>query len=369
MPARKNARKKDAAAKFAKQTLRLPAPQGVRLVALGFLEDAGDARKRLAQAHDAKALHDFRVALRRLRSWLRSFKVELDGSVKRKHRRSLRDIASATNLGRDIDVQLHWLHDARKGLSRKRRRGADWMKQYLTTRQRQAGDPVDTELLKKFSKTHKDLTERLSTVEQPVKNADIRTLASAIALRITTHVEALDDALAEVHDVADEKQAHEARIAAKRLRYLLEPAAPQVKGGGDVLEMLKSLQDELGDLHDSHVLGHELTAVMASSAAAGAGRLAKRVVRLASPHDGDGDGDGDGDSDGDSDGNGDGDGDSNEDRVPDAPQNALATLGRRVGQDAQKAFDRVHEGWLGGRYARFKRDIATFAERLDEKYS
>ena len=321
MPASK-ARRDGAAAKLAKKTLRSPAPQGIRLVALGFLEDAEAASEKLKRAPDAKALHDFRVALRRLRSWLRSFKGEFDGTARKKDRRALRDIATATNVGRDIHVQLTWLRGAAKGLNRKRRRGADWMKQYLTTRQAVEGQPVDAALLKKFSRVRKDLGGRLSSFELPVKDTPaLPTLASAIAGRIATHLTALDDALADVHAVTDEEQAHRARIAAKRLRYLLEPAAAQVKHGSDVLRMLKSLQDELGALHDAHVLGHELRNAMESLAT----------------------------TDG-------------------APRSELATLGRRIGADATQSFDHVRRDWRGNRFARFRKAIATFARRLDESH-
>jgi CHAD domain-containing protein len=325
----RKARRKRASARLAKGTLRLPAAEGIRLVALEFLQDAESARKNLARSPDAKALHDLRVALRRLRSWLRSFKPEFDGVTRKRDRRALREITAATNLGRDIDVQLVWLRDAAKG---KRRRGADWMKKYLTTRQQLAGNPVDSALLKRFSRVRKDLKERLTTAPS-VKDTDSRTLASAIAARLTTHVEALDEALGDVHSVADEKQAHKARIVAKRLRYLLEPAAVQVKQGAEVVRMLKSLQDELGELHDAHVLAHELKAAMESSASENGG-----------------------------------DGDAPAPHDTEVPQGALATLHLRLGRDAQVAFDRVHADWLSERYVSFKQELASFAQQLDEAY-
>lgn len=338
-------RRKGATAKLREQTLRLPVAQGVRVVALGFLDDAEAASKRLAR--DSKALRRFRVALRRLRSWLRSFQPEFEGIAKKKDRRALRDITDATSLSRDIDVHLVWLRRAGKGLSQKRRRGADWMKEYLKWQQLTV-DPADADLLKKFSRIRKDLGERLSA-DQPVNTSVAGpTLASVIASRLTSHVEDLDEALAEVSSVTDEEQAHQARIAAKRLRYLIEPAVPHVKQGDDLLRMLKSLQDELGALHDAHLLAHELSAAIESSAVAGAARLAKQAIEHAMSRD-----------------NQDG---AAAGHMSDVPQSALGSLGRRLGDDAQKAFDRVHKDWLSERYARFKRDLAAFAKRLDETY-
>ena len=48
------------------------AARSARLVALSLMEDLAHERERLAAEKDSETLHDFRVALRRLRSWLRS---------------------------------------------------------------------------------------------------------------------------------------------------------------------------------------------------------------------------------------------------------------------------------------------------------
>jgi CYTH domain-containing protein len=46
---------------------------------------------------------------------------------------------------------------------------------------------------------------------------------------------------------------HRARIAGKRLRYLLEPIEALVPEGKECIAQLKALQDLLGDHHDTHV--------------------------------------------------------------------------------------------------------------------
>jgi len=50
-----------------------------------------------------------------------------------------------------------------------------------------------------------------------------------------------------------EEEIHRARIAAKHLRYLLEPFAADLPGGDAIIERLKGLQDDFGDVHDAHV--------------------------------------------------------------------------------------------------------------------
>jgi len=82
-------------------------------------------------------------------------------------------------------------------------------------------------------------------------------VACASALR--EHAGALVDALEAVSGPGDVAHAHRARIAAKRLRYLLEPIADLAPGAPSAVKRLKGLQDALGELHDLHVLAAELS--------------------------------------------------------------------------------------------------------------
>src|SRR5258708_4565997 len=104
------------------ELLKQPVDRAAREVALGLLEQADEAGKRLDHPDDPEALHDFRVAVRRLRSWLRAYKEPLRGSVSGKHRDVLRAVAHATNAGRDAEVHVEWLR-ARAEFFRGRRRG------------------------------------------------------------------------------------------------------------------------------------------------------------------------------------------------------------------------------------------------------
>jgi hypothetical protein len=54
------------------------------------------------------------------------------------------------------------------------------------------------------------------------------------------------------------EEAHRARIAAKRLRYLLEPLVRRAPGTKGLTTQLKGLQDVLGHLHDLHVMSEEI---------------------------------------------------------------------------------------------------------------
>jgi CHAD domain-containing protein len=235
------------------------------VVGLELIGDAAQAADRLTHARDDEALHDFRVAVRRLRSWLRAFKGDLGNSVRRRDRRTLRTLVAATNSGRDAEVQLAWLARVTKSKDRRRKRGATWLSEYIGDRQRLAGDSFDDSCIDDFDDLRKQLTKRLSKTIDGSKD-DEATLAAAIATQLPSHVDTLVAALHSVHSFDDEPAAHEARIAAKRLRYLLEPAAVRIKLAAAMVERLKTLQDDLGELHDVHVMGHTLREAIASAA-------------------------------------------------------------------------------------------------------
>ncbi len=330
------------------KALRLPLPSGARLVASGFLEDATRASARLGRETDEKALHEFRVAIRRLRSWLRAFRADFEDVVRKEDRRQLRDIAAATNLGRDTHVQIDWLRGAAKGLHFRRKRGASWLKEYLETRRLMAGDPMDEELIAEFRRVHDDLEARLARYGRRGGNGSKHpSLGAALASQLMPHVEELWTALDDVQSVTQEIPAHKARIQAKRLRYLLEPAAPFIKKGPELLAMLKELQDELGALHDAHLLGHELRSALEASALASIHRASDRA--LGRPED-----------------NGIGPATA---LLAMAPRSALLTLAKRVRDDAGRAFKHVKKDWLRGRYHRFSREMELFAKRLEKKYA
>ena len=247
--------------------LTLSAVRGARLIALDRLEKAGKEADHLSSdPDDLRALHDLRVALRRVRSWLRAFKPELEDSVAPKDRHRLRDLVDVTNRGRDADVQLAWLSKAAKRGDEVHRRGAERLIDVIQTDRRSANEPLTPDWYDAFSKEQARLAKRLSTVREPVRTfgRPPPTLAAAIGARLSDHLEALLSALNSVRSADDDREAHAARIAAKRLRYLIEPVQ-DLRGGKTLIKQLKKLQDELGALHDAHVLGRRVEQAIASS--------------------------------------------------------------------------------------------------------
>jgi hypothetical protein len=83
-------------ADFPADLLERPAVDAASLVALRYLDDSTTAATRLSDRTDAEALHDFRVAVRRLRVTLQAYPGLREG-VPKKYRRRLRKLTRATN--------------------------------------------------------------------------------------------------------------------------------------------------------------------------------------------------------------------------------------------------------------------------------
>jgi CHAD domain-containing protein/CYTH domain-containing protein len=266
------------------QLLDLPVAEAVRLRALELLAAAQAARPRLEATapgnEDDEALHDFRVALRRLRSVLKAHAnlPGLGGKVERLRRR-LGDVADATGPARDAEVQLAWLTGARRGLPATARAAHAWLRARLVAGHDAAYAKVRDEAARRFDALHDKAQRRLARYRADVTDKGV-TWAAALATLLLEHAADLAAQLAAVRRATDEEAAHRARITGKQLRYLVEPLAASERVGAaakTVVADLKQLQDVLGELHDAHVLGHVAQQAMVDAAAERARQLGQAV--------------------------------------------------------------------------------------------
>jgi CHAD domain-containing protein len=257
--------------------LARPAAEATRLIALGYLEDASAAATRLEDPKDEEALHDFRVALRRLRSTLRAYRLELRASVRRGSRDRLGRIADATNRSRDADVALAWLRPLTSALTSGERVGLRELIERIERRRDDVYEKTVDHVRRSFTKTAKRLRKRLGEYRQAVQPAAAdgtpAGFATIAAAAVTEHAADLGQRLAEVHSPDQFDEVHAARIAAKRLRYLLEPLGAQVPDGATLVRKLRELQDLLGGLCDTQVLAMEVEAAVTAAGAVRARRL------------------------------------------------------------------------------------------------
>ncbi|MEP6691130.1 MAG: CHAD domain-containing protein, partial [Gemmatimonadaceae bacterium] len=324
------------------------APETARWFALSLLDEATAARARLDEEDDAEALHDFRVALRRLRSCLRSYADELDGSVSNKTSKELRDLARASGASRDTEVHLAWLAEQEATVSARQRHGWRWLRDTLADQKASSDAELAREVRADFARVCRRLARGLRKLritvrlDEPSLAMSGREVTGALVLQLADE---LGETLASVNTLDDQSEAHAARIAGKRLRYALELLRTDAACTGDVeplVESIKTLQDLLGDVHDAHVFGETITALSADAASEHARQVSTAVFV------------------------GDDDRAAVKREQRKDPRFGLLELVRRLRHRGEVAFDAVGAQWLGGRAEEFLRDVRALGERLAE---
>jgi CHAD domain-containing protein/CYTH domain-containing protein len=244
--------------------LSLLVDEGARRLALARLEEATAARSRMGSS-DPEALHDYRVALRRLRSCLRSYRRTLRSTLSRKSLRRLRRLAHGTNRSRDLEVHLAWLSEQRDRAGEAERPGVGWLHEQLTAAQREAVKAMRDLDERIFPKLHDRLVAELTEFRTTIRldgSLRPRSMAAATGSLVREASERLRDRLPKIHGYSSETAIHRARIAAKHLRYLCEPFASAVAHAEEIVDRLKQFQNGFGDVHDAHVFLTELRGML-----------------------------------------------------------------------------------------------------------
>jgi CHAD domain-containing protein len=292
-----------------------PAKRGARLAALELLRELRLCRDRLDDPGDREALHDFRVALRRLRSWLRAFRPVLCDTLRSKAERRLRRLASETATSRDLEVHMRWVRRERRTLRRPSRAGATWLLRHLEREKVSRDGYLRRALDDRFERGTERVEAALLHFEASVLD-DGPSYASVAGELVTRHASALVAAMNTLSTSGDRLDVHTARIAAKRLRYLLEILGPNWSHSTGVVETLKQLQNDLGEVHDAQIFGSEIATLIDSL---GADRALSREGTDKNHRNGDG---------------------RRGDPIP-----GLRMLARRLRRHEQAAFKRVGRSW------------------------
>ncbi|HEX6106168.1 MAG TPA: CHAD domain-containing protein [Gemmatimonadales bacterium] len=321
--------------------LELPAEEATRFIALSLLDTLRAARTRMG-SDDPEGLHDFRVALRRLRTTLRTYRPQLRDSVGRRTHRRLRRMARATRESRDLEVHIEWSRAQAPLLTPRQQAGVAWLVEALSRRRREADSSLTETIERDFGRTVEPLERRLSTYQATISldpSRRFRTASAVVGARVLQLAGDLEVALGDVHTIQDEEPAHLARIAAKRLRYVLEPVAGLAEGVEEIIDRLKLLQDQLGDLHDSHVFVTELAGAVEEAAMTQARHVTEALRAWeAEPPVGAAE--------------------------ADDPRPGLLALARQLRERGRTAFEAVSAGWLNGAADSFFHQVADLGRRL-----
>lgn len=238
-------------AEFSAGLLEQPAVQAAAAIALAHLDDAAEAATRLNDRTDHEALHDFRVAIRRLRVTVRAYPGVHEIAAKTQRRR-LRKLARATNTARDTEVQLAWFRTRLSRFAPADRTALAPLRARLRGRRRRETARTQPELLRQFGKLERKLRRRLVAArDSGAHEAPFRGIAAATLVQYANDLSSRLRILTPASRAAD---VHATRIAAKRLRYLLEPLRSVITEADAIIGRLKKLQDLLGELTDGHTL-------------------------------------------------------------------------------------------------------------------
>lgn len=218
---------------------------------LRLLEKAGAARARLRRPNaSAEDLHALRVALRRLLVHLKAHGKACGASAKARKR--LRRIFRSTGPLRDAQVELQWLADHAR---RSKAEGVDAAALVASAAARREALSVDRAMLSELDRlaarlrrTFRDSGKAASDEERFRRRVEKKARRRALEAR---------ERLERMGQEPAAKALHKARIAAKRLRYLIEPvgAVP----GLPALEDAKKLQTLLGEIRDRDLIAADLS--------------------------------------------------------------------------------------------------------------
>jgi CHAD domain-containing protein len=306
-----------------------PAGEAAVRLARRHVDAAGEAVERLADGADPEALHDFRVALRRLRSVLRAYRSCL-AKLPKSLRRELKRLARATSAGRDAEVFLEWL-DTRPALPAPEQAAREWLRRWLGQARDAAYRRLRSEVPADFTALAKSLHRRLAARRNAASYGEVT------ADHLRQQIVRLADDLGRVRSVADAGLIHEARIQGKRLRYLIEPLERRLPGVGTALKRLKTFQDKTGALCDGIVRRGLLiqAAEAAGAEQARAALVGAHEERPETP--------------------------ARHDVVP-----GLRGLARRSERQARGEFQRLRAGYLGPRTRRWLEPYVRLGRRLAE---
>ena len=203
-----------------------------------------------------EALHDLRVASRRLRAFVKLFEPLLDPPIVAHVGKPLRRVTRAAGELRDIDVQLSLIEERVSAQTTDAARAA---LEHLLERVHGRRSGVEAHARRKLRKVRPvDLSVGVAAAlgevvaRLPPSPGDAARLAWTLLDPIVDEMDVHDRAAG---SGAPPEALHRLRISVKKLRYALELVAPLL--GEDQRELIKraeTLQELLGSHHDLHVI-------------------------------------------------------------------------------------------------------------------
>jgi CHAD domain-containing protein len=227
-------------------------------VILKFLDALKQEIPGVRNAHDIEYIHRMRVASRRLRNAFNLFGNFLPAKRLPAWQNQIKQVTQALGAARDTDVQIELVKDFYSSLKiSNQKAGIHRLIVRLNQRRTRLQAPVTRALDDlESSQTLKEMGQRLAILAGPQDQAAPFSPAlyehsfGVISSRLDEFLSF--EAFVEQPECKDEL--HAMRIAAKHLRYTLEVFAPLYQDGlKSMIQLMRRLQDNLGEIHDCDV--------------------------------------------------------------------------------------------------------------------
>lgn len=218
-------------------------------------------RKTAIKGKDPEGVHQLRVSLRRMRSALDVFEPVLQPDYRRHWRKVLKFLARSVDEARDLDVFL-MTHFSEGG-------NASELEKHLRRQHKRSYKSLSRLLQsKQFNKPRRQLKKQLKNKHWRAKYGHHSgMLTTTLAARQLQ--QCYDRVLAQQSAISldDEAALHALRISIKKLRYGCELLAPVLdnKNNTVFISAMKTLQDDLGLIHDASVQQSMLSALPAGA--------------------------------------------------------------------------------------------------------
>jgi CHAD domain-containing protein len=231
-----------------------------------------------AAAGDDRGVHQARVATRRLREALPILAAEPKAGPAGKARRKIRRLTRALGTVRELDVALGMLDELARAEHLPRVAVEEVRAHVLAER-----DARRAQMRHRLDRVNADkLNRRLASVAQHLAESTDQTWRTVLSARLLARATRLSNAIDEAGQLYEPERLHAVRIAAKKLRYILELAAEAgAAGAAPRVRALKRVQELLGGLNDLHVLQQHVATVQAAPRAGRRG-LESGLAALAS---------------------------------------------------------------------------------------
>ncbi len=237
---------------------------GLRRRAKKLWRRLAQARAQVLEDAGTDAIHDLRVATRRLQTLIDVSARRGPSASGAKLRKREKRLRHALGARRDLDVMREKLRGRiRDSASAHRRQLLRWTMRQLAPEARVQSDRMRREIKKIGSRKLHRLVRR-ALMSANVKRLSLGNLAEAIEQAERKWITTLTDAAAR----EDSAGYHDVRIKAKTLRYTVELAARfiEIPNADVIVEWLKGIQDELGDWHDEVEECRRVTEILSRAA-------------------------------------------------------------------------------------------------------